>query len=116
MKQALTATDATIDQQINGTESQALAMVDFWAPWCGPCRFMSPVIDQLAETQGDAMTVTKLNIDENPETAQRFNVRSIPTLILFREGREIARHVGAMPAPQVHQWLLTHSAEAISER
>lgn len=114
MPHAIATTDATFVQEILGAPT--LALVDFWAPWCGPCQFMGPVIDQLATSQADTITVAKLNVDENQETARSYNVRSIPTLILFRDGEEVARHVGAMPAAQLHGWLTTHGAEATSGR
>jgi thioredoxin 1 len=114
MSQTISVTDASFDQDIDG--GAALALVDFWAPWCGPCRFMGPVLDQLAAAQGDALTVAKLNIDENQSTAERFGVRSIPTLVLLHDGQEVARHVGAMPAAQLREWLLTNTPNATLER
>jgi len=82
-------------------------LVDFWAPWCGPCRMMAPVLDQLAQQRATRLQVAKLNTDEQPDIAGRLNIRSIPTLILFREGREIARQSGAVNGAALERWLDT---------
>jgi thioredoxin 2 len=81
------------------------ALVDFWAPWCGPCRMMAPVLDRTAAEHATGLRVAKVNTDEQPELAARFGIRSIPTLILFREGREIARQTGAVDAGSLSRWL-----------
>jgi thioredoxin 2 len=80
-------------------------LVDFWAPWCGPCRMMAPVLDRAAQQHTTTLQVAKVNTDEQPEIAGRFNIRSIPTLILFREGREIARQSGAVDSGTLSRWL-----------
>ena len=80
-------------------------LVDFWAPWCGPCRMMAPVLDRTAAERATALRVAKLNTDEQPQLAARFGIRSIPTLILFREGRELARQTGAVDAGSLSRWL-----------
>jgi thioredoxin 2 len=82
-------------------------LVDFWAPWCGPCRMMAPVLDRLAHDRATTLRVAKLNTDEQPEMAARFNIRSIPTLILFRGGREIARQSGAANGGALGRWVDT---------
>lgn len=81
------------------------ALVDFWAPWCGPCRAMAPVIDRTAAQRATALRVAKVNTDEQPQLAGRFGIRSIPTLILFREGRELTRQSGAVDAAALARWL-----------
>ncbi|MDO8291929.1 MAG: thioredoxin TrxC [Gallionella sp.] len=79
-------------------------LVDFWAPWCGPCRAMAPAFAQAAEKLEPVMRLAKLNTEEAQELAARYNIRSIPTLALFRGGREIARQAGAMDAGGIVQW------------
>ena len=78
-------------------ESDVPVLVDFWAPWCGPCRMVSPVVEKIAEERGEQLKVVKMNIDENQETAIQFNVMSIPTLILFRNGEVAKTVIGAYP-------------------
>ena len=72
-------------------------LVDFWAPWCGPCRMVAPVLEQLAGELGGQVRVGKINIDDNPEAASKYRVSSIPTMILFKDGKEVARTIGAQP-------------------
>lgn len=76
---------------------KGLVLVDFWAVWCGPCRMIAPFVEQLAEEYADKLTVGKLNVDEETDAAIRYNVSSIPTLVLFRDGEEIDRMLGAVP-------------------
>jgi thioredoxin 2 len=80
-------------------------LVDFWAPWCGPCRMMAPVIDRLAAQSATRLRVAKVNTDEQSQLAARFGIRSIPTLIVFRAGRELARQAGAVDAGALGRWL-----------
>jgi thioredoxin 1 len=78
-------------------ESDTPVLVDFWAPWCGPCRMVAPVVEEIAKERGEDLKVVKLNIDENQQTAMQFNVMSIPTLILFRHGQPAKTVIGAYP-------------------
>ena len=80
-------------------------LVDFWAPWCGPCQMMAPVLERAAQQRVAALQVGKVNTDEQPDLAGRFNIRSIPTLILFRSGKEIARQSGAVDFTSLSRWL-----------
>jgi thioredoxin 2 len=80
-------------------------LVDFWAPWCGPCRAMAPVLDRVASELKTRVQVAKVNTDENQEIAGRFGIRSIPTLILFREGREVARRSGSSDFGSTARWI-----------
>jgi thioredoxin 1 len=86
-------------------ESEVPVLVDFWAPWCGPCRMVSPVIEEIAKERGEDLKVVKLNIDENQQTAVEFNVMSIPTLILFRNGSVAKTVVGAYPKRKLEEQL-----------
>lgn len=92
-------TEATFDEVVNG--ASAPVIVDFWAEWCGPCKMIAPILDEIAVEQGDALTVTKINVDENPGLAQRFGVMSIPTLLVFRDGEVDKRIVGAKGKAQL---------------
>jgi thioredoxin 1 len=83
--------------QADVLEAETPILVDFWAPWCGPCRVVGPVLEEIAAEKGDALQVVKLNIDENPQTAAAFDVLSIPTMILFKGGQPVKRVVGAYP-------------------
>jgi thioredoxin 1 len=78
-------------------ESDVPVLVDFWAPWCGPCRMVAPVVEEIAKERGEALKVVKLNIDENNETAIKFNVMSIPTLMVFNHGQVAKTVIGAYP-------------------
>lgn len=82
-------------------EARVPVLVDFWASWCGPCKMMSPVVDQIAEEMGENAKVCKINIDEQPELASKYNVMSIPTFILLKNGKEITRTIGAMPKEEL---------------
>ncbi len=80
-------------------------IVDFWAEWCGPCKQIAPALDDLAADLGDKITVAKVNIDENPQTPQKYNVRGIPTLILFKDGQPASTKVGSLPKSKLYEWV-----------
>jgi len=84
-------------------------VVDFWAQWCGPCKMMAPHFDRVAAHQEPGVRLAKLDTDANPATASRFNIRSIPTIILFKDGREVARKSGAMDANMLSNWIREHA-------
>jgi thioredoxin 1 len=86
-----TLTDATFDAEV----ASGSIIVDFWAPWCGPCRMVGPVLEEIAQDHADSVVVGKLNVDENPATAQKFGIMSIPTIILFKDGEAAKKVIGA---------------------
>jgi thioredoxin len=88
-------TDA--DFQAEVLEADKPVLVDFWAPWCGPCRVVHPILEEIAAERGDDLRIVSINVDENQETAAKFDVLSIPTLILFKDGAEATRVIGALP-------------------
>ena len=90
-----TLTDATFDENVKGSDVPVL--VDFWAEWCGPCKMITPVLEEIADEQAGKVRIAKLNIDDNLDVTRRFDVMSIPTLILFKDGEPAARLIGAKP-------------------
>ena len=91
--------DSTFDETISGSEKPVL--VDFWAEWCGPCKMIAPVLEEIASENGDKLQIAKLNVDDNPNTAMRYNVMSIPTLLVFIDGEVKKRLVGAKGKAQL---------------
>jgi thioredoxin 1 len=96
-------TDASFDKDVLKSESPVL--VDFWAEWCGPCRMIAPALEEIAKELGGKLTIAKVNIDENPTTPTKYNVRGIPTLILFKNGQIAGTKVGALPKSKLVEWV-----------
>ena len=102
----LTFTDGAFEQEV--LKSDVPVLVDFWAPWCGPCKAMGPTIDTLAGEYAGKIKIGKMNTDDNPSTPMRYQVRGIPTLLLFKNGKVVEQRVGAMPKPDVQKMLDPH--------
>jgi thioredoxin len=90
-------TDATFTSDVVNASNSVPVLVDCWAPWCGPCRMIAPSLDELAGESGGRYKITKLNVDENPQTSAQFQIRSIPTLIIFKHGKVVDQIIGAVP-------------------
>lgn len=96
-------TTADFDQAIAAATMPVL--VDLWAPWCGPCRAVAPALEELARTRAGALRVVKVNVDDEPQVSGRLGVQGIPTMVLYNDGAEVARQVGALPAAKIAQWV-----------
>ncbi|MEJ2216325.1 MAG: thioredoxin [Gemmatimonadota bacterium] len=101
MADFVTVTDGNFDKEIG--HATGLTMVDFWAEWCGPCRLVEPIVEQLAEAYEGQLRVGKLDVDANQRTTARFNVRSIPSILFFKDGQHVDTVVGAVPTPQLER-------------
>ena len=116
-KQPLTAPAVPIEVHQTAVFDRLVAMsslpvvVDYWAPWCGPCRMVAPELQKVATRQAGRMLVVKVNTDELSDLGQRFNIRSIPTLAVFANGREVARTSGARPASEIEAWVAQQTAK-----
>lgn len=102
MGKAIVLNDANFNEAINGDKP---VLVDFWAEWCGPCKMIGPLVEELAGDYEGKAVIAKLNVDENPETTARFGVRSIPTLLVFKNGQIVDKQIGAVPKSVLSQKL-----------
>jgi thioredoxin 1 len=107
MKNTVDVTDATFAQEVE--QQEGLTIVDFWATWCGPCRMIAPMLDQIAAEQAGKVKVAKVDSDENQRLAARFNVRSIPMLLFFKDGKVVDQIVGAVPKARIEATLQQHA-------
>jgi len=99
----LTVNDGNFDEEIKNSKLPIL--VDFWAEWCGPCKQIGPILEEIAEEKKDKIKILKLNVDENPQIPQKFGVRGIPTLMLFKDGNLVDTKVGSLPKNMLESWL-----------
>ncbi|TFB24970.1 thioredoxin [Filobacillus milosensis] len=97
------------DQTFNEEVSDGLVLVDFWAAWCGPCKMIAPVLEELDGEMNDQVKIVKLDVDENQETAQKYGVMSIPTLILFKDGEKVDQAMGFQPKDALQQFVQKHA-------
>ncbi|HMV10005.1 MAG TPA: thioredoxin [Cyclobacteriaceae bacterium] len=102
MGKAIVLTDSNFDEVINSGKP---VLVDFWAEWCGPCKMIGPVVEELAGDYDGKAVIAKLNVDENPQTTAKFGVRSIPTLLVFKGGQVVDKQIGAVPKSVLNQKL-----------
>jgi thioredoxin 1 len=104
-------TSTSVQQVTDGDFEKAVlqsgkpALVDFWAPWCGPCRIIGPIVEELAPSYQGRAVIAKMNVDDNPMVAQRFGITSIPTLMMFKDGKLVDRAVGAMPKAELQKFI-----------
>ncbi len=109
MSNIIAVTDANFEDEVE--KHDGLAIVDFWATWCGPCRMIAPILEQLSSEYEGKVKVTKLDVDANIKTGSRFNVRSIPTLLFFKGGKVVDQIIGAVPKTHIENKLQQHTAQ-----
>ena len=102
----LQVTDATFEQEV--LKSDVPVLLDFWAPWCGPCKMIAPILDEIAPEFAGKAKIVKINVDDNQLVASQFGIRSIPTLLLFKNGQLVATQVGALPKNQLAAFINQH--------
>jgi thioredoxin 1 len=107
MSNVIAVTDSSFEQEVE--QSEGLTIVDFWATWCGPCRMIAPILDQIAVEHAGKVKVAKLDVDANIKTGSRFNVRSIPMLLFFKGGKVVDQIIGAVPKAQIESKLVQHA-------
>ena len=95
--------DANFESEV--LKASSPVVVDFWAEWCGPCRMIAPALEEIAGSLGEKVKIVKLNVDENPQTAAKYNIQSIPTLMIFKDGNMSSRQIGAAPKQKLEQWI-----------
>jgi len=103
MSKPIVVTDSTFSKEVLSARSPVI--VDFWAPWCGPCKMIAPILEDVAAEMGTDIKIAKVNVDENPQKAAEFGVRSIPTLVLFKKGKPVGTKVGVIPKHSLIEWI-----------
>lgn len=106
MAHPVAISDASFENEVVNAQNPVL--VDFWAEWCGPCRMIAPILETISDEYSDSLKITKLDVDNNPQTAMKFGVQSIPTLILFKDGQPVERIIGYMPKERLLQKIKPH--------
>jgi len=106
MSAVMEVTDETFEQEVE--QAEGVAMVDFWAAWCAPCRLVGPIVDELAQEYAAQVKVAKLDVDASPRTAMKFGIRSIPSILIFKDGQLVDSVVGAVPKQHLEQKLKQH--------
>jgi thioredoxin 1 len=97
--------DTTFESEV--LKATGPVVVDFWAEWCGPCRMIAPALEEISGSLGAKVKIVKLNVDENPQTAAKYGIQSIPTLMIFKDGQMASRQIGAAPKQKLEQWITT---------
>lgn len=106
MGQPITVSDATFESEV--VNSSTPVLVDFWAPWCGPCRVVGPILDEIAQEQEGTLKIAKVNVDENHGVASQLGISSIPTMILYKDGQAVEKIIGAQPKNRILQTISQH--------
>jgi len=113
MAHPVAVTDATFDQQV--VHASGPVLVDFWAPWCGPCRMVAPILDQISDELGGKLTIAKVNVDENQMIAGSLGIMSIPTLMLFKDGKQVETIIGFQPKNKLMEKIQSHLSDGAGQ-
>lgn len=100
---AMDVTDSSFEEEVLNSDIPVL--IDFWAEWCGPCKMLAPTIEELSKSLQGKVKILKMNIDDNPDTPTKLGIRSIPTMMIFKDGKQLASKVGALPKGSIEEWL-----------